>query len=108
MLKHNEHLEIENKIKELLVSELKVSRTAISASSSATPLLGRAVGLDSVETMALIVAVKEEFEISVPDCDLNAARLGQFRQAVSGVDNEGPLLRCRSAFSRPVLRLGSK
>jgi hypothetical protein len=54
MLKQNVHLAIENKIKELLVSELKISRTAIATSSSATPLLGRGVGLDFVETMALI------------------------------------------------------
>ena len=72
MLKQNGRLEIENKIKDLLVSGLKVSRTAIAASSSATPLLGRGIGLDSVETMALIVAIEEEFEISVPDSDLNA------------------------------------
>lgn len=63
MLKQNGHLEIENKIKELLVSELKVSRTAIAEGSSATPLLERSVGLDSVETMALIVALEEEFKI---------------------------------------------
>ena len=72
MLKQNGRLEIENKIKDLLVSELKVNRSVIDASSSITPLLGQGIGLDSVETMALIVAIEEEFEISVPDSDLNA------------------------------------
>ena len=58
---------IEEKIKQLLVSELKVSRAAIADTDSATPLLGRGIGLDSVETMALVVSLEEEFEISIPN-----------------------------------------
>jgi len=73
MLKPDDLLAIENRIKQLLVSELNVSRTAIDEASSATPLLGRGIGLDSVETMALIVAMEEEFGIAVPDSDLKAA-----------------------------------
>jgi acyl carrier protein len=72
MLKRNGRSEIENKIKDLLVSELKVNRSVIDASSSITPLLGQGIGLDSVETMALILAIEEEFEISIPDSDLKA------------------------------------
>jgi acyl carrier protein len=63
---------IEAKIKQLLVSELKVSPAAIADANSATPLLGRGIGLDSVETMALILSIEEEFGISVPDSDMTA------------------------------------
>ena len=73
MLNQNGHLAIEEKIRELLVSELKVSRTVVDSCSSGTPLLGNGVGLDSVETMALIVAIEGKCDISVPDTDLNAA-----------------------------------
>jgi acyl carrier protein len=73
MLKQDEYWMIESKIKELLMSELNVSPAAIAATSSATPLLGRGVGLDSVETMALVLAIEEEFNISIPDTDLNVA-----------------------------------
>jgi acyl carrier protein len=65
-------LVIETKIKELLVSELNVSRAALAACSSMTPLLGTGIGLDSVETMALVLAIEQEFDISVPDSGLNA------------------------------------
>lgn len=63
-------LEIEKRIKQLLVSELKVNRTVIDASSPNAPLLGRGIGLDSVETMALVVSLEEEFGIYVPDAQL--------------------------------------
>ena len=73
MLNQNGHLTIDEKIRELLVSALKVSRTVVDSCSSGTPLLGNGVGLDSVETMALIAAIEGKFDVSVPDTDLNAA-----------------------------------
>jgi acyl carrier protein len=69
----DEYLSIESQIRDLLVSELDVSRAALASCSSTTPLLGRGLGLDSVETMALIVAIEDRFNISVPDFDLNEA-----------------------------------
>lgn len=66
----NLRLEIEEKIKQLLTVELAVSPAIVSNSSSSTPLLGRGIGLDSVETMALVVSLEEEFEISIPDDEL--------------------------------------
>jgi acyl carrier protein len=65
-------LQIEKRIKLLLRSELNVSASVLATSSSSTPLLGRGVGLDSVETMALVLSIEEEFGISVPDSDMTA------------------------------------
>jgi acyl carrier protein len=73
MVERHALFDIEAKVKQLLVSELNVNPTTIAASDSGTPLLGRGIGLDSVETMALILAIEEEFEISVPNSDLTAA-----------------------------------
>jgi acyl carrier protein len=65
-------LEIEEKIKNILGAELAVSPSVLSTVKSSTPLLGRGVGLDSVETMALVLSIEEEFGISVPDTDMTA------------------------------------
>jgi len=66
------HKEIEEVIKRILVSELKISATVLETINSTTPLLGRGIGLDSSETVALIVGIEEQFKISVPDSDLTA------------------------------------
>jgi acyl carrier protein len=64
--------EITKKIKHLLVSELNVDSAIASTMDSSSPLLGRGIGLDSGEAIALVVAIEEEFNISVPDSDLTA------------------------------------
>jgi acyl carrier protein len=61
---------IQGKIKQLLISELKVNPAALAELDSSTPLLGRGIGLDSVETMALVLGLEEEFEISIQDDEL--------------------------------------
>jgi acyl carrier protein len=65
-------LEIDEKIKNILGDELAVSPSVLSTVKSSTPLLGRGVGLDSVETMALVLSIEAEFGISVPDTDMTA------------------------------------
>jgi len=67
---HDDHLQIEKRIKQLLGSELNVSASVIATSTFSTPLLGRGVGLDSIETMALVLSIEDEFGISVPDTDM--------------------------------------
>jgi acyl carrier protein len=66
-------LEIASRIKEILEKELGVSPTLLADSNPTTPLLGRGLGLDSVEATALVAALEEEFAISIPDADLTAA-----------------------------------
>ena len=69
-MKPNTHLQIENKIKELLVSELNVNPAIVQGTDSTTPLIGRGIGLDSVEAMALLVSLEEEFGLAIPDNEL--------------------------------------
>jgi acyl carrier protein len=69
-MRQDAHFQIEKRIKQLLASELKVNASVIATSTSSTPLLGRGVGLDSVETMVLVLGIEEEFGISVPDTDM--------------------------------------
>lgn len=65
-------LEIEEKIKHILISELAVDPGKLMVSNSTTPLLGRGVGLDSMETLVLVAGLEKEFDIQVEDADLTA------------------------------------
>ncbi|MGH7833352.1 MAG: acyl carrier protein [Candidatus Binatia bacterium] len=66
------HSEIEQKIKRILISELRVGPDKLAASNSTTPLLGRGIGLDSMETLVLVAGIEKEFDIQVDDADLTA------------------------------------
>jgi len=63
-------VEIESTITRLLIAELEVDPALLDGAASDTPLLGRGVGLDSVEAMGLALALEREFDISIPDADL--------------------------------------
>jgi acyl carrier protein len=71
-MRQDARFQIEKRIKQLLSSELNVNTSVLATSTSSTPLLGRGVGLDSVETMGLVLSIEEEFGISVPDADMTA------------------------------------
>lgn len=63
-------LEIEAKIKEILIAELEVDPDVLKTCDSRTPLLGRGVGLDSIETLTLITGIEKEYRIHVDDEEL--------------------------------------
>ena len=65
-------LEIQETIKKILSTELAVSLAMLADADSNTPLLGRGIGLDSVESMVLATQMEKEFEIAIPDADLSA------------------------------------
>ena len=67
------HIEVEKGVKDLLLAELQVSPELLAKSTSDTTLLGHGIGLDSVETMVLVVGLEQRFDISVPDSELTAA-----------------------------------
>lgn len=53
-----------------MISELKVDPSIFGPDSSSIPLLGRGIGLDSMETLSLVAALEKEFDIEVQDEDL--------------------------------------
>lgn len=69
-MRQDAYSRIEKRIKQLLRSELNVNASVIATSSSNTPLLGRGIGLDSVETIALVLNIEKEFGIFLPDADM--------------------------------------
>jgi hypothetical protein len=58
-------LEIEERIKQILVSELQITPSVLIESSSTTPLLGRGIGLDSMALLP-IEWVKIDMGCSLP------------------------------------------
>jgi len=63
-------LEIEKKIIQILISDLEIDPALLSAVSSDTPLLGRGIGLNSVETLTLVAGIEGAFHIQIDDADL--------------------------------------
>lgn len=64
--------DVEERIKALLASRLRISPEVLATSDATTTLLGRGIGLDSMEALSLAVGLEEEFEIEVDDADLSA------------------------------------
>jgi acyl carrier protein len=64
--------EIERKIKDILVRDLEIRPSLLAHATAATPLLGRGIGLDSMETLTLVTGLEQEFDIQVDDEELNA------------------------------------
>jgi len=69
-MKKSTHLEIEEKIKQILISQFEIKLSILVEISSTTPLLGRGIGLDSIEALALVAAIEKEFDIEIGDGDL--------------------------------------
>ena len=63
-------LEIEKKIIQILISDLEIDPAILSTVDSNTPLLGRGIGLNSVETLTLVAGIEEAFDIHIDDEDL--------------------------------------
>lgn len=63
---------IESAIKKVLIDDLQVDAAMIETADAQTPLLGRGIGLDSVEALRLALGLENAFDISIPDADLNA------------------------------------
>lgn len=64
------HDEIQETIKRILMDDLQVDPSAIQDATADTPLIGRGIGLDSVEALQLGLSLENAFDISIPDADL--------------------------------------
>ena len=71
-MEENILLRTEEKIKQILISELEIKPSLLAEYNSSTPLLGRGIGLDSVETLTLVAGIEKEFDIQIDDADLTA------------------------------------
>jgi acyl carrier protein len=58
-------MDIENKIKEIIVEQLGVAEEEVTPAASFIEDLGA----DSLDTVELVMALEEEFDIEIPDDD---------------------------------------
>lgn len=65
-------MEIEERIKRLLISSLEMSPAALDGVGPRTALFGRGLALDSVEALALVTAIEQDFGITVDDAEFTA------------------------------------
>jgi acyl carrier protein len=62
--------EVEQKLKEILVRDLEIAPEIAAKVDAETGLLGRGIGLDSMETLSLVTGIEQEFEVEVEDEEL--------------------------------------
>jgi acyl carrier protein len=70
-------LSLEDRIAEIIVEQLGVSREEISPDASFVEDLGA----DSLDIVELVMAMEEEFDVEIPDDE--AARIERIRDAVA-------------------------
>lgn len=63
-------VQVEETIKEILATELELDLRSYGACISDVPLLGRGIGLDSIDALTLVTALENRFDIEVGDDDL--------------------------------------
>ena len=68
--------DIAGTIKRLLIADLEADPTVIDNADSQTPLLGRGIGLDSIEALRLALGLEKEYDIRIPDADLTVELFG--------------------------------
>ena len=69
----------EEKIKHILMTELEIEPDIVATCNPSTPLLGRGVGLDSMETLTLVAGIEKEFDIEIKDDDLTVELFNSIR-----------------------------
>ena len=65
--------EIRATILRILREQLSVRPESLVGADDATPLIGRGVGIDSFETLALVAGLEQAFSIHIDDSELTVA-----------------------------------
>ena len=60
---------IKNKIKEILVNDLKIQGVQPSDISDTEPLFEDGLGLDSLDAVELVVLIQKHFDVQIADMD---------------------------------------
>ena len=89
---------VESEIRRILIAELGVAPDQIDSAATTTPLLGKGLGLDSMEALVLVSALERAFDFEAADDELTTeafATVGSLAERVtSWIDRsrrgEGP------------------
>ncbi len=58
---------IKNKLKEILVNDLKIQGVQPADISDTEPLFGEGLGLDSLDAVELVVLIQKHFDVQIAD-----------------------------------------
>ena len=74
---------VEERVKEIIIDQLGVEEKQVELSASFIDDLGA----DSLDTVELVMALEEEFDIEIPDEE--AEKIATVQQAVDYIKNQG-------------------
>jgi len=74
-------MSVEEKVKEIIVDQLGVDENQVVASASFIEDLGA----DSLDTVELVMALEEEFDVEIPDED--AEKISKVQDAINYINN---------------------
>ncbi len=81
---------MEKRIKEMIVTRLNLQIEPDEIGTDAQ-LFGEGLGLDSIDALELVVAVEEEFGISITDQETGQKALVSVKTLADFIDNSGTL-----------------
>jgi acyl carrier protein len=70
----NDNLEIEERVRKIVVAQLGAPEGSVTLESS----FSRDLGADSLDTVEIVMALEEEFDLEIPDGD--AEKIGTVRE----------------------------
>jgi acyl carrier protein len=65
--------DVESRIRRVLAARLGIAAGVLARTDASTPLIGRGLGLDSVEALNLAAGIETEFGIAIEDRELTLA-----------------------------------
>lgn len=74
-------MSVEEKVKEIIVDQLGVDGNQVTASASFIEDLGA----DSLDTVELVMALEEEFDVEIPDEE--AEKISKVQDAINYINN---------------------
>ena len=74
-------MSVEEKVKEIIVDQLGVDENQVTASASFIEDLGA----DSLDTVELVMALEEEFDVEIPDEE--AEKISKVQDAIDYINN---------------------
>ena len=82
--------ELRQKIKELIVSSLRLEGVEPSSIADDSPLFGAGLGLDSIDALELVVALEQGFGIKIADGEVGKEAFASVNTLAEFVANKKP------------------
>jgi len=79
---------LKRKLKELLVSGLRLQDTEPSAITDDQPIFVEGLGLDSIDALELVVLIEEHFGIAIPDEEVGKSAFASINALVDYIGAE--------------------